>query len=318
MTDADILAERSTDTTVLIIVADRDERETYTGWLDDHDTRVAPGDDVSTDTLDKLDDDVDVVVLDGGLTEPDSAELIGRIRARRVGCQIALLSDVSIAGTIHSLDVDEYVPRPVTREELRATVDRLADRVILLETVETYLTLVERKRNFERRFDADELAEQSHYRELTGELVGRRRQIDSLLAQLADEINDADGAADQESVARNLPTEQPLYRTRSREFYGLWALAALTYGLGDIVSTTVAVFGADGINEANPVVDTLFETVGLPGFLVLKLLVFLVLISVSVQGARTHDRFSYYWPPVVTTLLGFGLTTWNIRLILTM
>lgn len=317
MTDADAPDGRLTDTTVLIIVADRDERETYTSWLDDHELRVTSGDDDHTDTLDELDDDVDVVLLDGGLTDPDSPELIGRIRARQIGCQIALLSDVSIAASIHSLDIDEYVPRPVTRDELRATVDRLADRVTLMETVETYLTLVERKRNFERRFDADKLSEQNHYRELTGELVGRRRQIDTLLAQLADGDDDADTAADDDSRTEDHPTERPLYRTRSREFYGLWGLAALTYGLGDIVSTTVAVLGVDGLGEANPVIDTLFETVGLPGFLVLKLLVFLVLVSVSVQGARTHDRFSYYWPPVVTALLGFGLTAWNVRLILT-
>jgi len=123
--------------------------------------------------------------------------------------------------------------------------------------------------------------------------------------------SDDAGAAD----ASRRATDPPIYRSRPVEFYGIWLLAALTYGAGDVLSTLYAVFGVRGIDEANPVVDALLVNFGVPGFLLLKLLVFLVLISVSVQGARTDDRFSYYWPPVLMTLLGLGLTLWNLSLI---
>ncbi|TKX57045.1 hypothetical protein EXE45_17915, partial [Halorubrum sp. SP9] len=102
----------------------------------------------------------------------------------------------------------------------------------------------------------------------------------------------------------------PLYQTRPREFYGLWFLAVLTYGVGDVVSTLYATVAVPGLIEANPIVGTLLSSSGLPGFLLLKLLVLFVLISVSVQGARRRERFSYYWPPVVATGIGLLLTGW--------
>ncbi|MUW14241.1 hypothetical protein GJ633_05890 [Halorubrum sp. CBA1125] len=107
-----------------------------------------------------------------------------------------------------------------------------------------------------------------------------------------------------------------MYRTRAREFYVLWLVAALAYGVGDVVSTLYATVAVPGLIEGNPVVGSILSTAGIPGFLLLKVLVLLVLISVSVQGARSHERFSYYWPPVLATGLGVLLTGWNLRLIL--
>ena len=335
MTDAETSTGRSTRPTVLIVVRDDDEREQCVSWLTEYSVRTASDGAVARE---QIDSSVDVVLLDGGLTDPSSRDLVGAIRARRVGCQIGLLSAATIASDVHALDIDEYVPRPVDRAELVATVDRLVDRRTLVDTVETYLRLVDRKRSLERRLSADERVDEPRYRELTGELVGRRRQIDTILTELADNTDtptDSDALTTSEvgsgssltetssgspvgstSAPGSIGGQQPLYQTRKREFYGLWGMAALTYGLGDIVSTTVAVFGTNSLDEGNPIVDTVLETLGVPGFLVLKLIVFLILLSVSVQGARTHDRFTYYWPPLITTALGLFLTAWNTRLIL--
>lgn len=107
----------------------------------------------------------------------------------------------------------------------------------------------------------------------------------------------------------------PLYRRDSAAFYGLWFLAAATYGFGDIVSTLLAVVTAPGIVESNPVVATVLANYGIPGFLAVKFGILVVLVWISVGGARDDDRFTYYWPPVVATMLGTGLTGWNLWLL---
>ncbi|MFC7324832.1 HalX domain-containing protein [Halorubrum rutilum] len=189
--------------------------------------------------------------------------------------------------------------------------------------VETYLSLVARRRRIEARRDEADLADDERYRELTGEIAARRRQIDTLLAEIDDPVTGAGGDAvdadaapgvDDASVA-SVPAGPPLYQSRSTQFYALWLAAALAYGVGDVVSTLYATIAVPGLIEGNPVVNALLSTAGLPGFLLLKLIVLLVLVSVSVQGARQREPFSYYWPPVVATGIGLLLTGWNVRLI---
>ena len=267
-----------------------------------------------------LDSEIDVVLLDGDLTTPPAGELLGQVRSRRPGCQVGLLSSANVGGDVFRLDVDEYVPRPVTREEFRETVWRLVDRGEVMDIVETYLGLVVRKRRLEDRRNSKDLSEDDRYSELVGELAGRRHQLMKLLSQLAeaDSSEADDSTVDPNSSSLADPTEglDPLYRTRPKPFYVAWFAAALAYGVGDVVSTVYAVVSIPGVIEGNPVVNGLLQNFGLAGFVILKLLVFLILISVSVQGGRSRDPLSYYWPPVVMTGLGLVLTGWNLRLIL--
>jgi hypothetical protein len=121
--------------------------------------------------------------------------------------------------------------------------------------------------------------------------------------------------ADSEDRDPSAVSTAPIYRRYPREFYGLWFLAAITYGFGDIVSTALAVLGGSGIAEANPLVAGVLASYGLPGFLVVKFVILVALLWISVDGARSSDRFSYYWPPLVATLLGGALTGWNLWLL---
>lgn len=308
---------RDTGPIVLIVENDRGAAEEYAEWLDGYEVRIATDADAAIEQFDAA---VDVVLLDRDLSDVSSAELLGRLRGRATDCQIAMLSGNNPDVDLFQLDIDEYVPRPISREELRSTVDRLNDRNEIEGLLDTYLTLVARKRGLEDRKEPHELEDDQYYRETIGELAGRRQQLASLLSQLGAPKPDVEIAADESKTAAVDAAapgfEPPLYRTRKREFYLLWFLAVLTYGVGDLTTTMYAVVTIPGLIEGNPVVDTIIRNFGLPGFLLLKLLVFLVLISISVQGARVRDRFSYYWPPLTMTALGLLLTGWNLSLIL--
>lgn len=108
---------------------------------------------------------------------------------------------------------------------------------------------------------------------------------------------------------------QPLYRQRTTEFYLLWLVATLSYGLGDILTTSVVLVSAR-VSESNPFVAFLLEQFGFGGFLGAKLVIFGLLIVISVRGGIENERLSYYAPPVLAVVIGVGLTLSNLGAIL--
>lgn len=116
---------------------------------------------------------------------------------------------------------------------------------------------------------------------------------------------------DRDSPPGDLAALQPLYRARRREFYALWFLAVLAYGVGDSLTTGLAVI-EPGVVETNPVVALVLAETSIVGFFALKLALFVVLIAISAKGAIDGDRLAYYAPPVFALGLGTALTVWNL------
>jgi hypothetical protein len=115
--------------------------------------------------------------------------------------------------------------------------------------------------------------------------------------------------------SRDRSRRRPAYRRRPSEFYWLWIAATATYGVGDIVSTVAFLRYVPTIEEANPVVRFALESFGLSGLVALKIAVYLVMLWISVEGAREGDGLLYYFPPVLLTLTGTYLTASNVRLL---
>jgi len=97
----------------------------------------------------------------------------------------------------------------------------------------------------------------------------------------------------------------------------LWLIAVATYGVGDSVSTIIAVFLVDGLGEGNPLVAVLLAEFGIRGLLGLKILVFLIAITINLYGRKREDWLGYYGPPAFVALLGAILTASNLIAIAT-
>lgn len=309
------------DRTVVLVVEDESELAAlYAEWLGErYELRTAAD---GTEAIERFDGDVDVVLLDRRMPGMSGDEVLGALRGRGTEFRAAMLTAVEPDLDVLKLDVDEYVTKPIDREELLELVADLERRNAIEGAIDSYLSLLSKKRAIEAERPAQELSEDGRYEALQTELVGRRRRVGELLAEFdatfeeptEEEPPEAKEARTDRIETWNAVSAPARYEVRTTEFYALWLLAAVTYGFGDIVSTTVAVLSTPGVSEANPVIATVLRNFGLPGFLLAKLLVFLLLLSISVQGARTNDRFSYYWPPLVATALGAGLTAWNLWL----
>lgn len=95
-------------------------------------------------------------------------------------------------------------------------------------------------------------------------------------------------------------------------FYALWVLALFSYGVADMW-TTLAIFEAPGLVEANPVVRATVAGFGGAGLAALKLFVLLVGIVYSARSA--YEGGAWYLPPALLAVVGVAVVVHNVGLL---
>ncbi|WP_134668932.1 response regulator transcription factor [Halorussus marinus] len=111
------------DTTVLVVDDDRPLADGFTAHLSSHfEVRTAYTGEAA---LDRLDEAVDVVLLDRGLPDTRGDAVLEAIRASDVDCRIAMVSGEQPSA---DLDCDAYLTKPLSAvDALSATVTELVD-----------------------------------------------------------------------------------------------------------------------------------------------------------------------------------------------
>jgi DNA-binding response OmpR family regulator len=155
----------STAPVVLIVEDEPDVAETYNLWLqDDYEVRIAED---GSEGLDELDGDVDVVLLDRMMPGLSGDEVLERIRDHGYGCRVAMVTAVEPDFDILEMGFDAYLSKPIRREELFETVQKLLERSTYDELLQEYYALVEKQATLETAKSGAELAESDEYSELT-------------------------------------------------------------------------------------------------------------------------------------------------------
>jgi DNA-binding response OmpR family regulator len=115
----------SDDRTTILVVDDEEVvRESFALYLEPVGYAVRTVDSGEA-ALAAVDDDVDVVLLDRRMPDRSGDEVLEEIRARNVDCQIALVTAVDPDFDIVTIDCDDYLVKPVDRDDLVETVERL-------------------------------------------------------------------------------------------------------------------------------------------------------------------------------------------------
>ena len=114
----------SEESGVTLVVDDEpDVADSYAAFLEEeYEVRTAYS---GEQALSKLDADVDVVLLDRRMPEMVGDEVLDRIRDRGIDCRVAMVTAVDPNTDIIDMEFDDYVVKPVSREEVLDTVDRL-------------------------------------------------------------------------------------------------------------------------------------------------------------------------------------------------
>jgi DNA-binding response OmpR family regulator len=107
---------------VLIVDDEQDIADVYAVQLDgSYETRVAYG---GEEALEKVDEDVDAVLLDRRMPDRHGDDVLEEIRDRGLTCSVIMVTAVDPDLNILEMDFDDYLCKPVDEETLRSTLEQ--------------------------------------------------------------------------------------------------------------------------------------------------------------------------------------------------
>lgn len=172
-----------TNDTVMIVDDDPGILDTYSAWLSDEYDIVTASD--GEEALDRIDDEVSVVLLDRRMPGMSGREVLDEIRDAGYGARVAIVTAVEPDFEVIDMGFDAYLVKPVTKGELTGTVEDLLQRVEYGELVLDYQSLVSKKVLIEQKKSEKELADSDEYAELLDRLEDVESRVDELSRKMS-------------------------------------------------------------------------------------------------------------------------------------
>lgn len=142
-TKGDSMVERQSPPTVLVVEDEPDLLDLYATWLRSaYSVKTASS---GEDALQVLDNRTDIVLLDRRMPDMTGDQTLQAIRERGYTCPVAMVTAVDPDFDIIELGCDEYLTKPVSKGEMRETVDRLRKWTTYNDQLREYYSLVSQK-----------------------------------------------------------------------------------------------------------------------------------------------------------------------------
>ncbi|MFT4923142.1 MAG: PAS domain S-box-containing protein, partial [Haloarculaceae archaeon] len=175
-------ADQSTAARILVVEDDRDLADVYAKWLaDTYDVETVYN---GTDALERVDETVDVVLLDRMMPGLSGGEVLEAVRDSEFDPRVVMVSAVTPDLDVVQMGFDAYLEKPVDATALEETVDRMLNRAEYDEQLQELFSLIERQDTLEAVKRAEELETSEEYRSLTEQLESVRTDVESLLGDL--------------------------------------------------------------------------------------------------------------------------------------
>jgi DNA-binding response OmpR family regulator len=169
---------------VLVVEDDAELASLYEAWLDGtYHVETAIG---GREALDALSSELDVVLLDRRMPDVTGDEVLDEIRDRGIDCQVAMVTAVEPDVDIVDMRFDDYLVKPVSRDELLGVVEKLLTRSDYDERVRRMFSLASKKAVLETEVGRSALADREEYVELSEELERLRRELDRTVETLGE------------------------------------------------------------------------------------------------------------------------------------
>lgn len=167
--------------TVLIVDDDPRLLSMHASWLEDtYEVKQARN---GRQALRRLDDDVDVVLLDRRMPGISGDEVLSSIRDRDRNCGVLLLTAVDPGLDVIELPFDAYLEKPVVPGELREVVSDVLSRRVYDQDRITYLSLLARQSVLRAEHTAAELDDSQEYTRLEERIEGLEAKLDDPLEE---------------------------------------------------------------------------------------------------------------------------------------
>lgn len=168
--------------TVLIVDDERGIADGHAARLEDrYAVRTAYD---GEEALRKLDEAVDVVLLDRRMPGLSGDEVLATLRSRDLSCRVAMLTGVEPSFDIVDMGFDDYLCKPVSKQQLLETVDRLHQRARYDERLRRYFRLASKVAVLETEHGAETLEGRPEYERMHSNLASLRSELDDALEDL--------------------------------------------------------------------------------------------------------------------------------------
>jgi DNA-binding response OmpR family regulator len=171
--------------TVLVVDDEEQVADLYADHLRDAcDVTTTYGGD---EALEVIDSSFDAVLLDRRMPDRTGDEVLAELRSRNLECQVAMVTAVEPDVDIIDLPFQDYLVKPVSGDEVRATVERLLLRAEFSD-VEYELGSLQVKRNVLAAELSDrELRESDEFVRLQERIADLRERLSDLRERLDDD-----------------------------------------------------------------------------------------------------------------------------------
>jgi DNA-binding response OmpR family regulator len=168
--------------TVLVVDDERDLADLYAAWLEaDYRVRTAYGGD---EAMAALDETVDVALIDRLMPAVSGDEVLEHVRREAYACRVSMVTAVEPDFDIIEMGFDDYLVKPVRRDELQETVESLRSRSTYDDQLREYFALASKRAALEAQKSERELAESESYAQLTQEFERLQSDIDQTVATM--------------------------------------------------------------------------------------------------------------------------------------
>ncbi|MFB6173390.1 MAG: response regulator [Halobacteriales archaeon] len=175
----------SAESTVLVVEDERELADTYARWLaEEYEVRTAYTGEAA---LEVLDPSVDIVLLDRRLPELRGREVLDRIRERDLGCRVAMITAVDPDFDIIDMPFDDYVVKPVLKDDLLEIADRLRRLAAYDERARESFSVASKLRVLDAEKPAADIEDNAEYAELADRFEELQSSLHDLLADFDDD-----------------------------------------------------------------------------------------------------------------------------------
>ncbi|WP_336325668.1 response regulator transcription factor [Halovenus sp. HT40] len=174
--------------TVLVVDDEEEVADVYALRLrSDYDTRVAYG---GEDALDTIDIDVDIVLLDRRMPDISGDEVLEQIRKKGYDCRVIMLTAVDPGLDIVEMPFDDYLCKPVEKEDLVAAIEQQLQIQRYDEQLSEYFEVTSKLALLESELPPQEREQSEELERLTDRADALREDLSDLL----DEFDSLDEA----------------------------------------------------------------------------------------------------------------------------
>jgi len=166
--------------TVLVVDDEPDVADSYAVHLSEHyEARTAYS---GPEALESLDKAVDVVLLERLMPEVSGDDVLAAIRERDLDARVAMVTAVDPDFDIIEMPFDDYVVKPLVKDDLIATVERMLNCATYERRMREYFGLTSKYAALRTTKPANELAESEEFQELEARIETLRKDLDDVAA----------------------------------------------------------------------------------------------------------------------------------------